>query len=347
MTSELMRVMWAERPNELEVRHVPMITLDEDEVLIKVAYVGICPWDVRAFSGLSSSVAFPRVLGHEMAGIVIEVGKNVKVIKPGQRVVPDMGIKCGVCKACRTGRENRCLNPVFRQFGGGFADYVRVPEKNVHLIKKEETKLQAAAFVEPLACVVRGQDLLNLYPGEFQLIAGVGPIGLMHMQVAKAFGCQVIVSDPVPERLEKAKELGADWVVNPNLTDVTQFVKQVTDGWGVDAAVVTVGSARLVESVIPMLAPGGRLNIFAGIYPKDTLQIDPNLIHYGEFILTGSADSTPKNMNKALEMIETGKVNTETLISHMLPLEELGKGFEIVRNRQGLKVMLEVDSKLK
>jgi len=201
--------------------------------------------------------------------------------------------------------------------------------------------------VEPLACVVRGQDLLNLYPGEFQLIAGVGPIGLMHMQVAKAFGCQVIVSDPVPERLEKAKELGADWVVNPNLTDVTQFVKKVTDGWGVDAAVVTVGSARLVESVIPMLAPGGRLNIFAGIYPKDTLQIDPNLIHYGEFILTGSADSTPKNMNKALEMIETGKVNTETLISHMLPLEELGKGFEIVRNRQGLKVMLEVDSKLK
>jgi L-iditol 2-dehydrogenase len=248
-----------------------MIEPEEDEVLIKVAYAGICPWDLRAYSGSSSSVAFPRVLGHEMAGIVTQVGKNVKVIKPGQRVVPDMGIKCGVCKACRSGRENRCQNPVFRQYGGGFADYVRVPEKNVHVIKKSETKLQAAAFVEPLACVVRGQDILHLYPGEFELVAGAGPIGLMHMQVAKAFGCQVIVSDPVAERLVKAKELGADYVVNPNETDVAQFVKETTGGWGTDAAVVTVGSARLVEQVVPMLAPGGRLNIFAGIYPKSTM----------------------------------------------------------------------------
>jgi len=347
MTTDTMRVMWAERPNELEVRHVPMIKIEEDEVLIKVAYAGICPWDLRAFSGLSSSVAFPRILGHEMAGVVMEVGKNVKVIKPGQRVVPDMGIKCGVCKACRSGRENRCQNPVFRQFGGGFADYVRVPEKNVHIIKNTETKLQAAAFVEPLACVVRGQDILHLYPGEFELIAGIGPIGLMHLQVAKAFGCQVIVSDPVPERLVKAKELGADWVVNPNEMDVAQFVKDVTGGWGTDAAVVTVGSARLVEQVVPMLAPGGRLNIFAGVYPKDTLQIDPNLIHYGEFVITGSADSASQNFNKALELVETRMVNTETLISHLLDLEELGKGFEIVKNRQGLKVMLEVDRNLK
>lgn len=346
MTEETMRVMWAERPNELEVRRVPMIEIEDNEVLIQVAYSGICPWDLRAYSGLSSSVAFPRVLGHEMAGIVKAVGKNVKIIKPGQRVVPDMGIKCGVCKACRSGRENRCQNPIFRQYGGGFADYVRVPERNVHIIKNPNTKLQAAAFLEPLACVVRGQDCLNLYPGEFQLIAGVGPIGLMHMQVAKAFGCQVIVSDPVPERLEKAKELGADWVVNPNETDVAHFVKDITGGWGTDAAAITVGSARLVEQIVPMLAPGGRLNIFAGIYPKDQIHLDPNLIHYGEFVITGSADSTPKNMNKALEFIESGIVNTESLISHLLPLEELGKGFEIVKSRSGLKVMMEVNSNL-
>ena len=270
----------------------------------------------------------------------------LKIIKPGQRVVPDMGIKCGVCKACRSGRENRCQNPIFRQYGGGFADYVRVPEKNVHVIKNPKTKLQAAAFLEPLACVVRGQDILSLYPGDFQLIAGMGPIGLMHLQVAKAFGCQVIVSDPVTERLEKAKELGANWVVNPNENDVAQFVKDVTGGWGTDAAVITVGSARLVEQVVPMLAPGGRLNIFAGIYPKDQIQLDPNMIHYGEYMITGSADSTPINMNKALEFIETGLVNTETLISHLLPLEELAQGFEIVKSRSGLKVMLDVNSNL-
>jgi len=99
-----------------------------------------------------------------------------------------------------------------------------------------------------------------------------------------------------------------------------------------------------VEDVVPLLAPGGRLNIFAGIYPKDQLHIDPNLIHYGEFIITGSADSAPTDFNNALNMIESGQVNTETLISHLLTLEELGKGFEIVKSLKGLKVMLDVNN---
>jgi len=343
MTEKQYRVMWAEKPNELELRYLPLKEVGENDVLIKVGKAGICPWDLRAYSGLSSSVAFPRVLGHEMAGVVEAVGKNVKFIQPGQRVVPDMGVKCGVCKACRSGRENRCQNPHFQQYGGGFADYVRVPEKNVHIITQKSTSLKAAAFSEPLACVVRGQNMLHLYPGEFELVAGLGPIGLMHLQVAKAFGARVIASDPVPERLEKAKELGADWIVNPKETDVAALIKDVTSGWGADAAAVTVGSARLVEEVVPMLAPGGRLNIFAGIYPKDQLHIDPNLIHYGEYVITGSADSTPADFHVALNMIESGQVNTETLISHLLPLEELGKGFEIVKSLKGLKVMLDVN----
>lgn len=343
MTEKTMRVMWAEQPNQMEVRYLPLKEVEENDVLIHVGKVGICPWDLRAWSGLSSSVAFPRVLGHEMAGIVEAVGKNVKIIKPGMRVVPDMGIKCGVCRACRSGRENRCQNPHFQQFGGGFADYVRVPEKNVHIIKNSTTNLKAAAFTEPLACVVRGQNMLHLYPGEVEFVAGLGPIGLMHLQVAKAFGARVIASDPVAERLKKASELGADWTINPKEVDVSAFVKDVTQGWGVDAAVVTVGSARLVEEVTPLLAPGGRLNIFAGIYPKDQLHLDPNLIHYGEFIITGSADSTPADMNHALAMIESGQVKTETLISHLLPLEEVAKGFGIVKRLEGLKVMLDVN----
>ncbi len=343
MTEKTYRVMWAEKPQELEVRHLPLEPVGENDVLIHVAKSGICPWDLRAFSGLSSSVAFPRVLGHEMAGVVEAVGKNVRIIKPGMRVVPNMGVKCGVCKACRSGRSNRCQNPRFQQFGGGFADYVRVPEQNVHIIQNKSTSLKAAAFTEPLSCVVRGQNMLHLYPGEVELVAGLGPIGLMHLQVAKAFGARVIASDPVPERLEKAKELGADWVVNPKESNVAALVKEVTYGWGIDAAVATVGSARLVEDLVPMLAPGGRLNIFAGIYPKDELRLDPNLIHYGEYIITGSADSTPADFEHALNMIETGQVNTETLISHLLPLEDLGKGFEVMKTLKGLKIMLDVN----
>ncbi|NOX63002.1 MAG: alcohol dehydrogenase catalytic domain-containing protein [Chloroflexi bacterium] len=340
MKKQLMRQMWCEKPGQLELRYNPIFEVGDDDVLVKVAYTGICPWDVRAFSG-KSSVAFPRVLGHETSGHVAAVGKNVTHVQVGQPVVADFIVKCGVCRACRRGRPNRCQNPTYQQFGGGYADYVRLPAKNIYPLKPE-TSLKAAAFMEPLACVWRGQRMLQLQPGDVALVVGVGPIGLMHAQVARRFGARVIASDVLPERLQKARELGADWVVNPQETDLKTFVQEITEGWGLDAAVVAVGSARLVEQTLTLLAPGGRLNIFAGVYPRDELRIDPNLIHYGEYVLTGSADSAPEDMQRALDLIEGGLVNTESLISHVLPLEELGRGFELVKHREGLKIMIEV-----
>jgi len=342
MTEKTMRAMWCEEPQKLELRQIPIHEVGDDDVLVKVAYAAICPWDVRAFSGLKKSVKFPRLLGHEMSGTVAAVGKNVKNLAVGQRVVPDLIKKCGMCKACLTGRPNKCQNVVFMQFGGAYADYVCVPQRNIHTLRSG-TSLKAAAFMEPLACVTRGQNMLNLYPGEVELVVGLGPIGLMHMQVAQAFGARVIASDPIADRRAKALELGADLAVDPTSEDLAEAVQSFTDGWGAEAAVITVGSARLVEQLIPVMAPGGRLNIFAGIYPQDTLQIDPNIIHYQELILTGSADSTPIDMNHALEFIQNGQVDTESLISHLLPLEDLGKGLEIVKNREGLKVMIEVN----
>lgn len=341
MAEQLMRQMWSEAPGQLELRHRPIFEVGADEVLVKVAYTGICPWDVRAFSG-KSSVAFPRVLGHETTGHVAAVGKNVKHLTIGQPVAADFIVKCGTCPACRRGRSNRCQRPTYQQFGGGYADYICIPQQNIYPLRPG-TSLKAAAFMEPLACVVRGQRMLRLQPGEIALVVGVGPIGLMHMQVARRYGARVMASDLIPARLEKARELGADWAVNPQETDLAQFVQEVTDGWGIDVAVVAVGSARAVEQVLPLLAPGGRLNIFAGIYPRQEISIDPNLIHYGELVLTGSADSTPQDMQQALDLIEGGLVDTESLISHLLPLEELGRGFEMVKNTEGLKIMIEVD----
>lgn len=341
MADDEMRVMWCEKPNQVELRRIPIYEPADDEVLIRVAFAAICPWDIRAFAGLSSAVTFPRVLGHEVSGIVAAVGKKVKNFQVGQAVCPDMIVKCGVCKACRSGRSNRCRRPTFQQFRGGYADYVCVPEKNVFPLQPG-TGLKAASLMEPLACVTRGQTLLDLYPGQLELVVGAGPIGLMHLQVARAFGAQVIVSDPLGDRLVKAKELGADWVINPTEAELPKLVKDLSDGWGADAIVVTVGSARLVEQMVPLLAPGGKLNIFAGVYPKDEIRLDPNLIHYGEFSLTGSADSTQADMLHALVFIENGQVRTADLVSHTLPLEALGQGLDLVKNRVGLKVVVEV-----
>jgi L-iditol 2-dehydrogenase len=341
MSAELMRQMWSEKPGELEMRRRPVFEPGDDDVLIKIAYTGICPWDVRAFSG-ASSVAFPRVLGHESSGYVVGFGKNVKHLSIGQPVTADFIMKCGSCPACRRGMENRCQRPTYSQFSGGYGDYTSLTQRSVYPLNPK-TSMKAAAFMEPLSCVLHGQELLRLVPGQVELVNGLGPIGLMHVQVARAFGARVIASDLVSARLEKARELGADWTVNPKEEDLAAVVKEVTQGWGVDAAVVAVGSARLVENTLPLLAPGGRLNIFAGIYPKDVLRIDPNKIHYGEFVLTGSADSTPANMHRALTLIEGGLVKTEALVSHLLPLEELGRGFEMVKGMEGLKIMIDVN----
>lgn len=342
MPEQEMRQMWSEKPGEMELRYRPIFEVGDNQVLVKVAYTGICPWDVRAFSGKSSSVLFPRVLGHETSGYVAEVGQNVKHLAVGQPVVADFIVKCGVCPACRRGLPNRCQRPTYQQYGGGYADYVCLPQQNVYPLR-EGTDMKAAAFMEPLACVARGQEMLHLQPGEVELVVGLGPIGLMHMQVARLYGARVIAADLIPARLEKAKTLGADWTINSQENDLGAFVKEVTDGWGADAAVVAVGSARLVEQTLPMLAPGGRLNIFAGIYPRDELRIDPNLIHYGEYILTGSSDSAPVNMQHALDYIQNGQVDTASLVSHLLPLEELGRGLEMVKNAEGLKIMMTVN----
>jgi L-iditol 2-dehydrogenase len=340
MTEREMRQMWCETPGKLEVRRRPIFEVGADDVLVRVAYTGICPWDVRAFSG-KSSVAFPRVLGHETSGHVAAVGPNVTHLEIGQPVTADFIVKCGQCAACRRGRSNRCQRPRYQQFGGGYADYVLIPQKNIYPLQPD-TNLRAAAFMEPLACVLRGQEMLQLRPGDVELVVGLGPIGLMHAQVARRFGARVIGADLIPARREKATALGVDWVVAPQQVDLASFVQDKTNGWGADAAVVAVGSAQLVEQTLPILAPGGRLNIFAGIYPRTELRIDPNLIHYSELVLTGSADSTAQNNYRALKLIEAGLVDTESLVSHLLPLEELAQGFDLVKNTQGLKIMIEV-----
>ena len=334
-----MKAMWLLEPGIFELRQQPIYEVGPGEVLVQMAYCGICPWDVRVYLG-KKNVRLPRVMGHEATGRIVKLDEQVKQLAVGQRVMVDFIVKCGVCSNCRRGRENRCLHPQFPN--GAYEEFAVVPYKNIHPIQKETTSFKAAAFTEPLACVVRGQKMFKLAPGEVELVIGAGPIGLMHLQVAKRYGAKVIVADLIPERLELARQLGADIICNNAEGQLKEVVNQATDGQGVDAAVVAVGVAPLVVQAAECLGEGGRLNIFAGIYPPTTLNIDPNLIHYKELVLTGSADSTPQDMYEALQFIETGQVKVEALISHLLPLAELQQGFELVKNQQGLKVMVEI-----
>ena len=339
MNSATTKSMWLVEPGRFEMRELPPYEVGPDDVLIRIAYVGICPWDVRVYAG-KKSVPLPRIMGHEATGRIIAVGDRVKDIAVGQRVAGDFIVKCGYCDNCRMGLSNRCSHPSFPN--GAYEQTAVLPRRNVFPLRKDSTSYKAGAFMEPLACVVRGQRMLSLKPGDTELVVGAGPIGLLHMQVAKLYGAKVIVADLIQERLDLAAQLGADVLLNSSTQSLKQGVLAATNGKGANAAVVAVGVSPLVVETAECLAAGGRLNIFAGIYPVDPLNIDPNLIHYKELILTGSADSTPEDMHQALEFIENGQVQVEPLISHIVPLEKLDEGFGIVLNRQGFKVMAEV-----
>ncbi len=337
-----MNAMVCTAPMTVEWQQVELPPLGPREVLLNVSQTGICPSDVRVYLGKSHSTKLPKVLGHETVTQVAAVGSEVTSVRVGQWVVPDGIVKCGTCLACRKGRSNRCQR--VRYVSGAYGEQMAVPEVNIYPIK-DSTPLRAATFTEPLGCVLRGERMLNITPGENVLVIGCGPIGLLHVQVAKRFGARVMVADLKRERLDKALSLGADVALDPQ-RPLREAVLAETDNYGADAAVVAFGSARLVETAATCLGFGGRLNIFAGIYPKDTLAIDPNLIHYNELVITGSADTAPIDYAGSLRLIESKLINVEALISDVLPLRELQRGFDLVQTQQRLKVMVEVNPAL-
>ena len=339
-TSEL-HAMVCVAPFTLEWQPLTLPPLGPRDVLVQIAQTGICPSDVRVYSG-KSSIKLPKILGHEAVAQVVAIGSEVTSVAPGQWVVPDGIIKCGICPACRKGRPNKCQR--VRYASGAYGEATIVPETNVYPLRKT-TSLRAATFTEPLACVLRGERMLHITPGETVLVVGCGPIGLLHVQVAKRFGARVLAADLKRERLEKALSLGADVALDPQ-QPLREAVLAETDGYGADAAVVAFGSSRLVETVATTLGYGGRLNIFAGVYPKDPLSLDPNLIHYNELVITGSADHTPIDYAEALNLIERGLIQVLPLVSDVIPLHELQRGFEMVQSQQGLKVIVEVNPAL-
>ncbi len=329
-------------PLTLEWQTLELPPLGPRDVLLQVAQTGICPTDLRVYLGKSHSTKLPKILGHESVAQVAAVGSEVVSVEPGQWVVPDGIIKCGTCPACRKGRPNKCQR--VRYASGAYGEATIVPDTNIYPIRTT-TPLRAATFTEPLACVLRGERMLRIVPGETVLVVGCGPIGLMHAQVAKRFGARVLVSDLKRERTDKALSLGADVALDP-AQPLREAVLAATDGYGADAAVIAFGSARLTETVATALGYGGRLNIFAGVHPQDQIHIDPNLIHYNELVITGSADHTPIDYAESLNLIERGLVQVEPLVSDVVPLRELQRGLELVQAQQGFKVVVEVNPAL-
>jgi threonine dehydrogenase-like Zn-dependent dehydrogenase len=335
-------------PEDLRVEPRPEREPGPGEALLRVRACGICGTDLRIAAGAHR--AYPegtvRVPGHEIAGAVAAVGDGVGLpVGAAAFVAPNIG--CGKCPACLAGRVNLCRTP--RALGitddGGFAEYLLldrdvVAQGNV-LVVDAATDMAALAIVEPLACALRGSRACAVGEGDLVVIVGAGPVGLMHLQVARlASPSAVIVSEPSEARRRQAVRFGADAAVEP--AQLVDAVAERSDGLGADVIVTAAPAPAAQRQALELAAPGGRINFFGGL-PRDRSQVelDTNLIHYGELVVTGTTANTTEDCREALDLVLSGQVDTAALVSERLPLDEADAAFTAARSGDVLKVVIE------
>jgi L-iditol 2-dehydrogenase len=334
-------------PRDLRLEDVPIPKIGAGELLVKVSVCGVCGTDVKTVLRGHPLIKPPTVLGHEIAGKVVEVGGDVVGRKIGERVVVAPYVPDNTCYYCLHGQYTLCAGLYGeRPEPGGFAEFVKVPPGIVNKGTLEIPRglsYGEASLTEPLACCLHGVEECQIGVGDLVAIVGDGPIGLMHLQLAKVKGAaKVILSGQLNERLKLAKELGADVTVNETIEDPAKRVKEETENRGADAVIVAVGSLVAAQQGLRLLRKGGIVNFFGGFPSNSELKLDPNLIHYSEVTVTGTFGFSHITFAKALQLIATGKVNVKRLITHNFRLDELLKAIEVSADRKGLKALLTI-----
>ena len=339
-------------PEDLRVEERPIPQINQREALIKVISTGICGTDMRIYRGHHRRypTGTVRIPGHEVAGMIQEVGSKVTGLDRGQKVflAPNMG--CDHCRQCISGNNNLCANyqaPGIT-YDGSFAEYLRVPEAGIlqgNVIPiDEDTDPVAAALIEPFACVLRGQDALKIRPGESVLVIGAGPIGIMHVLLSRLHGAgMVLVSELIPERAVQAKAFGADQVINPAESDIEAIVLEVTKGEGADVIVVAAPAQKAQAQALELASLRGRINFFGGL-PKSLpmIKFNSNLVHYKELVVTGTTACSTDDCQRAARIVNTGQVDLSKLVGARFPLQEAVPAFLAAEAGKSMKVILDV-----
>lgn len=346
-----MKAAVLEAPGDLRVKEVPTPTAEAGEMVIRVKAAAICGTDIRIMNGKKKKgVRFPSVIGHEFAGEVVEVGRGVDAFKAGDRIAADPVVPCRGCAYCRTGMENVCLNrqAIGYEFDGAFAEYMRIPAVALeagNVMKLPESMSYAAgALAEPLACVLNGQKNARVGLGDAVLILGSGPIGLMHMMLAKASGASLVaISEPNAGRRQRAKEMGADIVIDPSSEDPGEILRAHTGGLGADVAILAIGVPKLAADALGFVRKGGRVNLFAGFSVGDMGAIDVNLIHYNEIYVSGASALSRNGYETAFNMIASGAIDVEKLVSDSFRLDDIHDAVALAESGNALKITVQND----
>lgn len=336
--------------NNIELQDIPRPSISEDEVLLKIRAASICGTDIRMWKNGAANVSasHPLTLGHEFAGDIIEIGKNVRGYHSGQKVSVAPNIGCGTCDMCVSGNTHLCKD--MRAFGvsidGGFAEYVRIPREaimqgNISTLGNDISYAEAA-LVEPLSCVYNGQLLLGIRPGDDVLIIGMGPIGVMHIMTAEMLGAgRIFVNDLSESRMHQASDL---------FPEVHPITGNVMDGLheyglnGVDVCIIAAPAAAAQAASLEYMNMNGRLLFFGGLPDsKKIVPINTNLIHYKQLRIQGCSKQNLAEYRKCAKFVNDGRIPLKKIMSASYQIEEYQSAFENASNAIGLKHVFTFD----
>jgi L-iditol 2-dehydrogenase len=337
-------------PGDIRLEDVPEPEVSAGSVKIRVRNCSTCGTDVKISRSGHPNMTPPQIMGHEIAGEITEIGEGVEGWAVGDRVQVIAAIPDGTCPECLAGHPAVCENQLSMgyQFPGGFAEYLVVPNEVLRVDGlnriPDSLSFAEASLAEPLACVLNGQELARVGEGDTVVIVGSGPIGCLHVRLARARGAaQVILIDLNAERLAAAADIvKPDVAIASEDTDPVAAVLAATAGRGADVVITAAASGRAQEQGLLMLARRGRLSLFGGL-AKDApnITVDANLVHYRELTIVGVNGSSPAHNKQALELIASGSVPVADLITHRLPLDQVLDALDIVARGEAIKVTIE------
>ena len=319
--------------HDIRLKEIPMPNIGEGELLVKVLASGICGSDVMEWYRIKKA---PRILGHEIAGEIVE--SNSKKFKGGQRVFVSHHVPCGVCKYCMAGNQTACDTLHQGNYDpGGYSEYIKVPKINVDLgtyLLPDNVTYEEGAMIEPLACAIRGQKVISIGKNQDVLILGSGASGLLNIQLAKRKGAKIFATDINEYRLIKAKEFGADVVINAkDKIDVKA-----------DRVIICTGAYSAVFQAFEYIDKKGIILFFA--IPDRNVEISIENFWRNEITVTSSYGAAPEDLKDAISLISRGEINVKDMITHILPLVDIQKAYNIaIEAKNSLKVVLQPHQK--
>ncbi len=338
-------------PNEYVYQDVEKPQCPEEGILLNVKYCGLCGSDLRTLRSGHKNIQFPAVLGHEISGIVAEIGPSYNGdFKPGEALCVGPNVYCGTCEFCVRGELEFCenLRELAQHWPGGFAEYIAIPREALDngVIRRipDGVRMEHVAVGEPPSSCINAQEKLNVHDGDSLLIIGAGPIGAIHVSVARARGAATIyVADIAASRLEMVKDFGVDAVIDSSKTDLIEEIMKLTGGKGVDVVITANPVAVTQVQAIEVARKAGRIAFFGGLPHADcNVTLDTNKIHYRGLHVIGTTGFAPRHYDESIRYIAKGLIPAEKLVTHVLPLKDFAEGVELARAGQAMKVVFEI-----